>query len=167
LAFYNYLAVIRFCNLIHVLFVFIYIIIRLICNKNISIQLCSNSNITNQRLSSRKRFYDASRLRTIRRKALLKLIHKLGKPIIHRLLSTENNHCDPEASIIIPTLDLGTYTIYWVIVIVISRLLKRNLKAKCTRAPAYSRALGRIKGVPKGESREAQVRFPEVQEGTE
>src|SRR6218665_2399300 len=33
-----------------------------------------------------------------------------------------------------------------VIVIVISKLLKRYLKAKRTRAPAYSRALRRIKG---------------------
>ena len=37
------------------------------------------------------------------------------------------------------------------IVIVISRFLKRYLKAKRTRAPAYSRALRRIKGrFPKG-----------------
>ena len=41
----------------------------------------------------------------------------------------------------------------FVIVIVISRLLKRYLKAKRTRAPAYSRALQRIKGVPKGVNR--------------
>ena len=33
-----------------------------------------------------------------------------------------------------------------VIVIIISRLLKRYLKAKCIRAPAYSRARRRIKG---------------------
>src|SRR6218665_3872487 len=32
------------------------------------------------------------------------------------------------------------------IVIVISKFLKRYSKAKCTRAPAYSRALRRIKG---------------------
>ena len=38
-----------------------------------------------------------------------------------------------------------------VIVIVISKLLKRHSKAKRTRAPAYSRALRRIKGeFPKG-----------------
>src|SRR6218665_1088246 len=55
-----------------------------------------------------------------------------------------------------------------VIVIVISKLLKRYSKAKRTRAPAYSRALRRIKGgFPKGGSREAQVRIPEYQEGTE
>jgi len=42
--------------------------------------------------------------------------------------------------------------------IVISRLIKRYLKAKCTRAPAYSRALCRIKGIfSKGWTREAQV----------
>ena len=35
---------------------------------------------------------------------------------------------------------------YTVIVIVISKFLKRYLKAKRTRAPAYSRALRRIKG---------------------
>src|SRR6218665_950625 len=47
-------------------------------------------------------------------------------------------------------------------VIVISKFLRRYSKAKCTRAPAYSRALRRIKGgFPKGGSREAQVRFPE------
>src|SRR6218665_2508958 len=37
-----------------------------------------------------------------------------------------------------------------VIVIVISKLLKPYSKAKRTRAPAYSRALRRIKGVSKG-----------------
>ena len=37
------------------------------------------------------------------------------------------------------------------IVIVISRFLKHYFKAKCTRAPAYSRALWQIKGgLPKG-----------------
>src|SRR6218665_3892523 len=43
---------------------------------------------------------------------------------------------------------------------------KALLKAKRTRAPAYSRALRRIKGgFPKGEgSRESQVRFTEYQE---
>jgi len=41
-----------------------------------------------------------------------------------------------------------------VLVIVISRLLKRYLEAKRTRAPAYSRALRRIKGgLPKGVKR--------------
>src|SRR6218665_1850481 len=54
-----------------------------------------------------------------------------------------------------------------IIVIVISKLLKRSSKAKRTRAPAYSRALRRIKGVSKWGSREAQVRFPEYQKGTE
>src|SRR6218665_3367951 len=54
------------------------------------------------------------------------------------------------------------------IVIVISKLLKRYSQAKRTRAPAYSRALRRIKGgFPKEGSREAQVRIPEYQEGTE
>src|SRR6218665_2378359 len=53
----------------------------------------------------------------------------------------------------------------WTIVIVISRLLKRYLKAKRTREPTYSRALRRIKGgFSKGGSREAQVRFSEGQE---
>src|SRR6218665_4001405 len=42
--------------------------------------------------------------------------------------------------------------VYVVLVIVISNLLKRYSKAKRTRAPAYSRALRRIKGgFPKGE----------------
>src|SRR6218665_1770525 len=41
-------------------------------------------------------------------------------------------------------------------VIVISKLLKRYLKAKRTRAPAYSRALRRI-NFPGGWSRKAQV----------
>src|SRR6218665_383925 len=46
------------------------------------------------------------------------------------------------------------------IVIVISRLLNRYLKNKRTRAPAYSRALIRIKdGFSKLWSRESQVRF--------
>ena len=54
------------------------------------------------------------------------------------------------------------------IVIVISRLLKLYLKAKCTRAPVYYRALRRKKEFfYKGWSREAQVRFPEGQKGTE
>src|SRR6218665_2939033 len=35
--------------------------------------------------------------------------------------------------------------------VVISKLLKRYSKAKRTRAPAYSRALRRIKGVTKGD----------------
>jgi len=35
---------------------------------------------------------------------------------------------------------------HFVIVIIISRILKRYSKAKCTRAPAYLRALRRIKG---------------------
>src|SRR6218665_3567742 len=47
------------------------------------------------------------------------------------------------------------------IVIVISKLLKRYTKAKRTRAPAYSRALRRIKGGFQRGSKEAQVRFPE------
>src|SRR6218665_3037804 len=43
---------------------------------------------------------------------------------------------------------------YLKIVIVISKLLKRYSKAKRTRAPAYSRALRRIKGgFPKGVNR--------------
>jgi len=48
-----------------------------------------------------------------------------------------------------------------VIVIVISRLLKQYLKAKRTRAPAYSRALRRIKGVfPKGGQEKLRFRIP-------
>src|SRR6218665_2294852 len=39
-----------------------------------------------------------------------------------------------------------SYTFLIVIVIVISKLLKRYSKAKRTRAPAYSRALRQIKG---------------------
>ena len=58
-------------------------------------------------------------------------------------------------------------TIAYRFVIVISRFLKRYSKAKRTRAPAYSRALRRIKGVSKGGSKEAQVRFSEYQKGTE
>ena len=55
-----------------------------------------------------------------------------------------------------------------IVVIVISEFLKRYSKAKRTRAPAYSRALWRIKGGFQREgSREAQVRFPEYQEATE
>src|SRR6218665_3043955 len=47
-----------------------------------------------------------------------------------------------------------------IIVIVISKFLKRHSKAKRTRAPAYSRALRRIKGgFQRGGSREAQVRL--------
>src|SRR6218665_2809286 len=49
------------------------------------------------------------------------------------------------------------------VVIVISKLLKRYSKAKRTRAPAYSRALRRIKGGIQRGSREVQVRFPEYQ----
>ena len=52
-----------------------------------------------------------------------------------------------------------------VIVIVNSRFLKSYLKAKRSRAPAYSRALRRIKGFSKWWSREAQVQFLEGQEG--
>ena len=49
-------------------------------------------------------------------------------------------------------------------VIVISKLLRRQKPS----APANSLALRRIKGrFFKGGSREAQVRFPEYQEGTE
>jgi len=62
--------------------------------------------------------------------------------------------------------DGGLYAGSWVIVIVISKLLKRYSKAKRTRAPAYSRALRQIKGdFSKGWSREAQVLFPEGQLG--
>src|SRR6218665_1628764 len=66
-----------------------------------------------------------------------------------------------------PTTHAGVQAIS-ICVIVISKLLKRYSKAKRTRAPAYSRALRGIKGgFPKGGSREAQVRIPEYQEGTE
>ncbi len=44
-------------------------------------------------------------------------------------------------------------------VIVISRFLKRYLKAKRTRAPAYSRALYQIRGVVQYSPWEAQVRL--------
>src|SRR6218665_55095 len=54
-----------------------------------------------------------------------------------------------------------------IIVIVISKLPKRYSKAKRTRAPPNSQALRRIKGGSRGESKEAQVRFPECHEGTE
>ena len=48
------------------------------------------------------------------------------------------------------------------------KFLKCYSKVKRTRAPAYSRSLRRIKGgFQRGGSREAQVRFPEYQEGTE
>src|SRR6218665_1667821 len=47
-----------------------------------------------------------------------------------------------------------------VIVIVISKLLKRYTKAKRTRAPAYSRALRRIKGgFPKGGQKKLRSDF--------
>src|SRR6218665_1534585 len=52
----------------------------------------------------------------------------------------------------------------YVIVILISKSLKCYSKAKRTRAPAYSRALRRIKGGFQRGSREAHVRFPEYQE---
>jgi len=53
-------------------------------------------------------------------------------------------------------------------IIVFSRSLKRYSKARRIRAPAYSRALRRIKGgFPKEGSREVKIRFPEYQEGTE
>ena len=52
-----------------------------------------------------------------------------------------------------------------VIVIVISKLLKRHSKAK-RRAPAYSRALRLVRGVvQKSSPREVRVRFPEDQRG--
>src|SRR6218665_735416 len=47
-----------------------------------------------------------------------------------------------------------------VIIIVISKLLKRHLKAK-RKAPAYSRAASNQRGFPKNSPREAQVRLPE------
>ena len=53
-----------------------------------------------------------------------------------------------------------------IVVIVISKLLKRYSKAKRTRELIHERC-DESKGVSKGGSREAQVRFPEYQEGTE
>src|SRR6218665_3557078 len=50
-----------------------------------------------------------------------------------------------------------------VIVIVISRLLKRYSKAKGTSL--FTSAATNQRGFPKGRSREAQVRFPEYQDG--
>src|SRR6218665_213942 len=61
--------------------------------------------------------------------------------------------------------DISKLTVGIVIVIVISRLLKRYLKAKRTRATVYSRAMRRIKGGPKWRSRKASVRYPEGQKG--
>src|SRR6218665_3660693 len=53
-----------------------------------------------------------------------------------------------------------------VIVIVISKLLKRYLKAKRTRAPAYSRALRRIKGgFPKGGQEKLRSEFQSTRRG--
>ena len=45
-------------------------------------------------------------------------------------------------------------------VIIISKLLKRHSEAKC-RAPAFSRALRQIRGVPTGSQTEVRVRFSE------
>src|SRR6218665_1378903 len=53
-----------------------------------------------------------------------------------------------------------------VIVIVISKLLKRYSKAKRTRAPAYSRALRRIKGgFPKGGQEKLRSYFQSTKRG--
>src|SRR6218665_3384753 len=52
-----------------------------------------------------------------------------------------------------------------VIVIVISKLLKRYSKAQGTSL--FTSAATNQRGVSKGGSREAQVRIPEYQEGTE
>src|SRR6218665_901063 len=53
-----------------------------------------------------------------------------------------------------------------VIVIVISKLLKRYSKAKRTRAPAYSRALRRIKGgFPKGGQEKLRSEFQSTRRG--
>jgi len=52
------------------------------------------------------------------------------------------------------------------LVIVISRFLKRYLKAKCTRAPDYSRALRRIKrGVSKGGVKRSSGPISRILEG--
>src|SRR6218665_917071 len=52
------------------------------------------------------------------------------------------------------------------IVIVISKLLKRYSKAKRTRAPAYSRALRRIKGGnPKGGQEKLRSEFQSTRRG--
>src|SRR6218665_1078046 len=53
-----------------------------------------------------------------------------------------------------------------IIVIVISELLKRYSKAKRTRAPAYSRALRRIKGgFPKGGQEKLRSEFQSTRRG--
>ena len=55
----------------------------------------------------------------------------------------------------------------FVIVIVISKLLKRHSKAK-RRAPAYSRALRLVRRVVRESSpKEVRVRFPVVSDGSE
>ena len=48
------------------------------------------------------------------------------------------------------------------IVIVISKFLKRYSKARRTTAPAYSRALRRIKGVSKGDQEKLRSDFQSI-----
>src|SRR6218665_1644457 len=64
--------------------------------------------------------------------------------------SKEKNPIGWICDTIIPYKCDRSFTLVIVIVIVISRFLKRYSKAKRTRAPAYSRALRRIKGGSKG-----------------
>src|SRR6218665_103706 len=65
-----------------------------------------------------------------------------------------------------PSLLLLLCVIVIVIVIVISKLLKRYSQAKRTRAPAYSRALRRIKGgFPKGGQEKLRSEFQSTRRG--
>src|SRR6218665_464048 len=61
-------------------------------------------------------------------------------------------------------LNLGPRSLI-VIVIIISRLLKRYSKAKRARAPAYSRALRRIKGGSKGGQEKLRSDFQNTRRG--
>ena len=66
-------------------------------------------------------------------------------PRIHKYVLSDKNHFKTLIIIVTSTVR---------VVIVISRFLKRYLRAKRTMAPAYSRALRRIKGFfPKGVKR--------------
>ena len=70
------------------------------------------------------------------------------------------------------TVCLCAYTLFAIvilIVIVISRFMKRYSKAKRTRAPAYSRALQRIKGGFPTEGGQEKIRsdFQNTRRGTE
>src|SRR6218665_2392552 len=74
---------------------------------------------------------------------------------------TEHTFIIPNASV-----SVRVPIIVIVIVIVISKLLKRYSKAKRTRAPAYSRALRRIKGgFPKGGQEKLRSEFQSTRRG--